>query len=67
MYLRTNLPAHPVSPTQVWAGLTTECQARVIQLLARLASDLAAIQSLSLSTHRSPTDDDTHRLAEAPT
>ena len=67
MYLRTNLPAQPVAPTQVWAGLTTECQARVIQLLARLASDLAAIQSLSLSTHRSPTDDDTHRLPENPT
>jgi hypothetical protein len=67
MYLRTNLPAQPVSPTQVWAGLTAECQARVIQLLARLASDLAAIPSLSLSTHRSSTDDDTHRLPENPT
>jgi hypothetical protein len=67
MYLRTNLPAQPVSPTQVWAGLTTECQARVIRLLARLASDLAAIQSLSLSTHRSPTDGDMHRLPEDPT
>ena len=28
-----------VPPTQVWAGLTTECQARVIQFLARLASE----------------------------
>jgi hypothetical protein len=65
MYLQTNLPAQPVSPTQVWAGLTTECQARVIQLLARLASDLAAISSLS--THRSPTDGDIHRLPEDPT
>jgi hypothetical protein len=67
MYLQTDLPAQPVSPIQVWAGLTTECQARVIQLLARLASDLAAIPSLSLSTPRSPTDDDTHRLPENPT
>jgi len=65
MYLRMNLLAQPVSPTQVWAGLTTECQARVIQLLARLASDLAAFQSLS--TPRSPTDDDTHHLPEDPT
>ena len=65
MYLRMNLPAQPVSPTQVWAGLTTECQARVIQLLARLASDLAAFQSLS--TPRSPTDDGTHRFPEDPT
>jgi hypothetical protein len=64
MYLRTNLLAQPVSPTQVWAGLTTECQARVIQLLARLASDLAAIQSLS--THWSPTDGNAPRLPEDP-
>jgi hypothetical protein len=67
MYLQTNVPAQPVAPTQVWAGLTTECQARVIQLLARLASDLAAIPPLSLSTHRSPTDEDMHRLPENPT
>jgi hypothetical protein len=65
MYLRTSLPAQPVSPTQVWAGLTTDCQARVIQLLARLASELAAIQSLS--PHRSPTDGDVPRLSEDPT
>jgi hypothetical protein len=65
MYLRMNLPAQPVTPTEVWAGLTTECQARVIQLLARLASDLAAIQSLS--TPRSPTDGDALRLTEDPT
>ena len=65
MYLRTNLPAQPVSPTQVWAGLTTECQARVILLLARLASDLAAIPPLP--PHRSPTDGDIHRLPEDPT
>jgi hypothetical protein len=64
MCLRTNLLAQPVSPTQVWAGLTTECQARVIQLLARLASDLAAIQSLS--TPWSPTDGNAPRLPEDP-
>jgi hypothetical protein len=65
MYLRTTLPAQPVSPTQVWAGLTCECQARVILLLARLASDLAAIQPLP--PHRSPTDGDPPRLPEDPT
>jgi hypothetical protein len=32
------------SPTQVWPGLTAECQACVIQLLARLASNLVAQQ-----------------------
>jgi hypothetical protein len=65
MYLRTSLSAQPVSPAQVWAGLTTECRARVIQLLARLASDLAAIQPLP--SHRSPTDGDAPRLPEDPT
>jgi len=65
MYLRTSLSAQPVSPTQVWAGLTTECQARVIQLLARLASDLAAIPPSP--SHRSPTDGDAPRLPEDPT
>jgi hypothetical protein len=64
MYLRTSLPAPLVSPTQVWAGLTTECQARGIQLLARLASDLAAMQPRS--SHRSPTNGDTPRLPEDP-
>jgi len=65
MYPRTSLPAQPVSPTQVWADLTTECQARVIQLLARLASELAAIQPFL--PHRSPTDGDAPRLPEDPT
>jgi hypothetical protein len=65
MYLRANLPAQPVSPTQVWAGLTTECQARVVLLLARLASEFAAIQPLP--THRSPTDGDHPHLPEDPT
>jgi hypothetical protein len=65
MYPRTSLPAQPVSPAHVWADLTTECQARVIQLLARLASEFAAIQPLP--PHRSPTDGDVPRLPEDPT
>jgi len=61
MYVRTNLPPQPISPTQVWAGLTTECRARVIQLLARLAS----VQSLPLL--RRPIHGDTPRHPEDPT
>ena len=45
-----------VSPTQVWAGLTTECQARVIQFLARLASHLVTQESVP-TPRRSPDDD----------
>ncbi len=54
----------PVSPAQVWAGLTTECQARVIQLLARLASNLADLQPVP--PPRRPTDGDPPRHAEDP-
>jgi hypothetical protein len=61
---RAQVP-HPVSPGQVWAGLTTECQARVIQLLAQLASNLADLQPVSLP--RRPTDDDPSRRPEDPT
>jgi hypothetical protein len=35
-----------VPPTQVWADLTTECQARVVQFLARLASKLVTQESV---------------------
>jgi hypothetical protein len=56
---------HPVSPAQVWAGLTAECQARVIQLLARLASNLANLQPVS--PPRRPTDAVPSRLPEDPT
>jgi hypothetical protein len=35
-----------VPPTEVWSGLTTECQARVIQFLARLASNLVTEESI---------------------
>ena len=45
-----------VSPTQVWAGLTTECQARVVQVLARLASQLVTQESVP-TPRRSPDDD----------
>jgi hypothetical protein len=45
-----------VPPPQVWAGLTTECQARVIQFLARLASNLVTQESVP-TPRRSPHDD----------
>ena len=64
MIARTIQTSHPVSPAQVWTGLTTECQARVIQLLARLASDLADLQPFL--TSRRPTDGDTSRFPEDP-
>ncbi len=35
-----------VPPTQVWSGLTAEHQARVIQFLARLASNLVTEESI---------------------
>jgi hypothetical protein len=58
-------PNGPSVPTaQVWAGLTIECQARVIQFLARLASQLV-IQD-SVPTHRSPPDDDPVLCLEDP-
>jgi hypothetical protein len=34
----------PITPAQVWVGLTAECQTCVIDLLARLASNLVAHQ-----------------------
>jgi hypothetical protein len=64
MSVRTIQTGHPVSPAQVWTGLTAECQARVIQLLARLASDLADLQPFP--TSRRLTDDDTPRCPEDP-
>jgi hypothetical protein len=64
MSVRTIPTDHPVSPAQVWTGLTTERQVRVIQLLARLASDLADLQPFL--TSRGPTDGDTSRLPEDP-
>jgi hypothetical protein len=45
-----------VSPAQVWAGLTTECQAHVIQFLARLASHLVTQESVP-TPRRFPDDD----------
>jgi hypothetical protein len=65
MSVRSVPSGHPVPPAQVWAGLTTECQARVIQLLARLASNLADLQPVP--PPRRSTDGDTPRLPEDPT
>jgi hypothetical protein len=64
MHVHPIQPGHPVSPAEVWAGLTVECQTRVIQLLARLASNLADLQPVP--TPRRPTDDDTPRRPEDP-
>jgi hypothetical protein len=64
MNARTIRPGSPVSPAQVRAGLTTECQDRVIQSLARLASNLTELQPEP--TPRSPTDGDTARRPEDP-
>ena len=64
MIMRTIQPGLPVSPAQVWAGLTTECQGRVIQSLARLASNRAELQPAP--TLRRPTDGDTARRPEDP-
>lgn len=61
---QTIQPGHPVSPAEVWVGLTAECQARVIQSLARLASDLA-IQH-PVPSPRRPTDGNPARRPEDP-
>jgi hypothetical protein len=53
-----------VPPAQVWSGLTTECQARVIQFLARLASHLVTEESIP--TTRSSLDDDAVFCLEGP-
>jgi hypothetical protein len=65
MSLQTIQSASPISPAQVWAGLTTERQARVIQALARLASNLTELQPLP--PPRRPTDGDVARFPEDPT
>jgi hypothetical protein len=64
MIVRTIQPGRTVSPAQVWAGLTTECQGRVIQSLARLATNLSELQPAP--TPRRPTDGDTARRPEDP-
>lgn len=40
---------HSTAPAQVWPGLTAECQACVIQFLARLASNLVTRQPVPTS------------------
>jgi hypothetical protein len=64
MIVRSIQPGRPVSPAQVWAGLTAECQDRVIQSLARLASNLTELQPAPAP--RSTTDGDTARRPEDP-
>ena len=64
MNVRSIQPGHPVSPAEVWSGLTAECQTHVIQLLARLASKLADLQLVP--TPWRLTDDDTPRRPEDP-
>jgi hypothetical protein len=64
MIVRTIQPGRPVSPAQVWAGLTTECQGRVIQSLARLASSLTELDPAPNS--RRPSDGDPARRPEDP-
>ena len=56
MNVRITKNGASVPPTQVWAGLTTECQARVVQFLARLASQLVTQESVP-TPRRSPDDD----------
>ena len=56
MSVRITQNGTSVPPSQVWSGLTTECQARVIQLLANLASHLVTEESIP--TTRSSLDDD---------
>jgi hypothetical protein len=53
-----------VPPTQIWAGLTTECRARVIQFLARLASHLVTQESVP--TPRRSADDEPVLCLEDP-
>jgi hypothetical protein len=65
MSVRRTLAGQPVAPTQVWSGLTTECQGRVIQLLARLASNLADLQPIP--PPRSLSDGDTAPHPKNPT
>jgi hypothetical protein len=64
MIVRSIQPGRPTSPAQVWAGLTAECQDRVIQSLARLASNLTELAATP--TPRRPTDGHTPRRPEDP-
>src|SRR6516165_8940084 len=55
----------PAPPLQVWAGLTAECQARVIQFLAHLAANF--LTQVSVPTPRRSPDVDTVPHPEDPT
>lgn len=44
MSVQSTPDGHSTAPAQVWPGLTAECQASVIQFLARLASNLVTRQ-----------------------
>src|SRR5215475_1705816 len=65
MNLRNATDRDSVPPLQVWAGLTTECQARVIQFLAQLAANL--LTQVSVPTPRRSPDVDTVPHPEDPT
>ena len=54
MSVRITQNGTSVPPSQVWSGLTTECQARVIQFLARLASHLVTEESIPTTRRLSP-------------
>ena len=64
MSVRITQNGNSVSPTQVWSGLTAECQACVIQFLARLASNLVTEESIP--TPRRSSDDDAVFCPEDP-
>jgi hypothetical protein len=63
MIARNTQNSASVPPAQVWAGLTTECQARVIQFLARLASHLVTQEPVP-TPRRSADDDPVLRLED---
>jgi len=53
MNLRNAQNRDSAPPLQVWAGLTTECQARVIQFLAHLAANFLTQVSVPVGAHGS--------------
>ena len=57
MSVRITQNGNSVSPTEVWSGLSPECQTCVIQFLARLASNLVIEEPIP--TQRSAPNDDT--------
>lgn len=56
MSVRITHNGNSISPTEVWSGLTPECQTYVIQFLAHLASNLVTEESIP-TPKRSPNDE----------